>query len=210
MIKNLIFDWSGTISDDIEIVFRSTMAVFDFLKIKRITIEEYKREFCLPYMDFYHKYCPTAVKKDQDHVFIQHISTEPLGKAYPGIPKMLKQLHEAGIKMAVLTSNPHDRTIEEAKLIGEQYFIKYLTAVHDKTKVMKDYVDELGLNPNETAYVGDMVHDIDAGKAAGIKTIAVTWGYNNKQQLMNKQPDYVIDTPERLLNICGVNGNNNK
>ena len=41
-------------------------------------------------------------------------------------------------------------------------------------------------------YVGDMTHDIEAGKEAGVKTVALTWGYQSKEILEKHNPDYII------------------
>jgi len=50
-------------------------------------------------------------------------------------------------------------------------------------------------------FVGDEVRDIEAGKKAGINTIAVSWGYNTKAALDKEHPDYLIDFPLELENI---------
>ena len=57
------------------------------------------------------------------------------------------------------------------------------------------------LSKSDVYFVGDEVRDIEAGKKAGIKTIAVSWGYNTKDALAKEQPDYIIDTPLDLKTV---------
>ena len=57
------------------------------------------------------------------------------------------------------------------------------------------------LSKSDVYFVGDEVRDIDAGKKTGIKTIAVSWGYNTKDALAKEHPDYLIDSPLELKDI---------
>jgi len=55
--------------------------------------------------------------------------------------------------------------------------------------------------PQQTLMVGDTTADILAGKAAGLKTCAVTYGFGSPEELQHCQPDYVIDTFSDLLRL---------
>ncbi len=60
-----------------------------------------------------------------------------------------------------------------------------------------------------TFMIGDMVGDIRAGKQAGVRTVAVTWGFQARELLVRETPDYLVDHPEELLAIacrCGRPG----
>ena len=57
----------------------------------------------------------------------------------------------------------------------------------------------LGVEPNNTIYVGDMDGDIIAGKRAGVKTIAVTYGYHTPERLAKTKPHHTVASPEQLL-----------
>ncbi|HOO89461.1 MAG TPA: HAD family hydrolase [Syntrophales bacterium] len=50
-------------------------------------------------------------------------------------------------------------------------------------------------------YVGDTVGDIKEGRAAGIQTVAATWGWHPRERLEGARPDYIADSPEDLLSI---------
>jgi phosphoglycolate phosphatase-like HAD superfamily hydrolase len=53
----------------------------------------------------------------------------------------------------------------------------------------------------DICYVGDTVGDIKEARAAGIKIIAVTWGWHDKERLKRATPDYLIEDPEDLLKM---------
>ena len=47
----------------------------------------------------------------------------------------------------------------------------------------------------------DEVRDIEAARKSGIKSVAVTWGYNSKDALLKENPDFLINSPDELRNI---------
>ena len=56
MIRNVIFDWSGTLVDDLPAVWQATNYVFQRAGIPELTLEKFRAEFCLPFTDFYARY----------------------------------------------------------------------------------------------------------------------------------------------------------
>ena len=61
-------------------------------------------------------------------------------------------------------------------------------------------LEQLGEAPRDAVYVGDSPFDVQAAKAAGLASIAVTWGaIHARERLEREQPDAVVDTPEELL-----------
>jgi phosphoglycolate phosphatase-like HAD superfamily hydrolase len=64
----------------------------------------------------------------------------------------------------------------------------------------------LAADPATTVYVGDSIHDMRSGRAAGVRTAAVLWGPFGRGQLEGAQPDYWLERPEELLAL--VRGGN--
>jgi phosphoglycolate phosphatase len=54
---------------------------------------------------------------------------------------------------------------------------------------------------DQTYYIGDTTGDIREAKRAGIRTVAVTWGWHSRERLAMARPDYLIDNPLELLSI---------
>ena len=61
-----------------------------------------------------------------------------------------------------------------------------------------------GINPEKCWYLGDDKRDIDAGRAAGMKTIAVTWGYEGEHELSTWGADFVLHHPKELLALIST------
>ena len=63
-------------------------------------------------------------------------------------------------------------------------------------------IDKYGITKDKTFYIGDTVGDIVEAKGAGVKSIAVTWGWHNRDRLVKATPDYLVETPNELLKVC--------
>ena len=51
----------------------------------------------------------------------------------------------------------------------------------------------VGLKPDQAVMIGDTSHDIHTGRAAKVKTIAVTWGFHTRDELLASEPDIMVD-----------------
>ena len=108
-VKNLIFDWSGTLFDDFEVSHHSTIATLKAFGGKHISIHDYKEHFVLPAWKFYRRFLKSADMDAVTHFyfeyFMHHIEK---GKLYPQARENLKRAKEAGM----------DRDTMEAGLCG--------------------------------------------------------------------------------------------
>ncbi len=198
----MIFDWSGTLSDDIRLVYLACMSTFDRLNRQRISFDEFKREFEIPYMNFWRKYFPDIRKEDQDRWFLEAIQKVGDPVPFPGISKLLATLRHQGKRLAVLSSVPHIKLLQETAHYGFLDFFEELNGgVHDKTEVLAKIITRSKCMPEEVAYVGDMVHDIEVGRQAGVITVAVSWGYDSRKKLLNARPDHIVNSVEELESL---------
>ena len=198
-IKNIIFDWSGTLSDDFISVYHASMLIFKKLGRAPISVEEYKKEFTLPYMIFWNKYFPELKKEEEDRLYSESIHQVEEPTIYPGVKEELERLNSIGIKMIIISAHHHGKLMKEASDYGVQHLFQEINgSIHDKTEVILEILQRNNFNPQQTIYVGDMVHDIDAGKKAKVVTVALGWGYQSKEKLMKANPDYYISNISNL------------
>lgn len=196
MIKNIVFDWSGVINDDLVVVYNAAMTIFKKYGAERISLEEFKKEWEQPYMLFYNKYLPQLTKKEEDAdykvAYKKTVSKYPL-RPYSHIRNTLQKFKRAGINMVIISSNPYKYLLSEIKEFRlEGLFNEVKGEVHDKTKVIHEIIKRNQFNPEETIFIGDTTHEIIAGKSANTKTAAVTWGYQNEDKLHSVYPDFII------------------
>ncbi|HLD04536.1 MAG TPA: HAD family hydrolase [Candidatus Nanoarchaeia archaeon] len=201
-IKGVVFDWSGTLSDDLRLVYEAAMHIFDRLHRKHPSFAEFKQELVIPYMDFYRKYFPRMKKADRDRWFLEAIQKVGEPVPFAGIDRLLWSLREQEKRLAVLSSVHQIELLSEASQYGFlDHFEELNGGVHDKTEALAEIMDRRRLMPQEVAYVGDMVHDIEVGRQAGVITVAVSWGYDSRKKLLNARPDHIVNSVEELESL---------
>ncbi|MDE6906122.1 MAG: HAD-IA family hydrolase [Lachnospiraceae bacterium] len=127
-------------------------------------------------------------------------------KPYPGILKVLKELKDEGIKLAMV-SNKADFAVKELNLYyfkdldmlaaGEKEGVRRKPAPDGVFQILK----ELQVEKDQVVYVGDSDVDIQTAKNADIPCISVLWGFREKQFLINQGGTVFAETPEELLNL---------
>lgn len=122
---------------------------------------------------------------------------------YPGVIDTLKKLN--GYKKAVISNKREALSVRTLNDLGISEYLDLVvgsdtTPERKPSPVPLQYaMGKLGSTADETVIVGDSNYDIEAGKAAGIKTVAVTYGYRPIELL--KDADYLIDKMSELVNI---------
>jgi phosphoglycolate phosphatase len=126
---------------------------------------------------------------------------------YPGVHAVLQSLQDSGWQLFVCTSKREDfavRILEKFSL--RPYFLAvYADTVgsihHTKTDLLRRLLEEQSLDPATTSMVGDRTFDIEAARANGVTSIAVTYGYGTSEELESARPDHTCNAVEDLLPI---------
>jgi phosphoglycolate phosphatase len=194
MFRNLIFDWSGTLVDDLGPVIEATNFVLSKYGIDPMDREEFRRRFKLPYREFYHELLPdVALEELEEHFRPAFDGSEAKVFVLPHAREKLDWCKQLGIRTFVLTSMDalaFTRQLEEFGLKG--HFEATYAGVLDKRNLIHRILETHGLSPEETAFIGDMIHDVETARHAGIASIAVLTGYNHPEVLAAVRPDLTV------------------
>ena len=195
MIRNIIFDWSGTLVDDLPAVWEATNHVFTRAGVAALTLDQFRAEFCLPFTRFYQRYTPHVPMPQLEEWFhgkfreVQH-SVEAL----PHAREFLMFCRERGVRTYVLSTVHREHfTLQNRKVGFEGYLDRPYVEIWDKRKKIHDLLAENGLVAEETLFIGDMEHDIETAHHGGVGSCAVLTGYNSVQQLRAARPDVIVE-----------------
>jgi len=194
VIHNLILDWSGTLVDDLDAVVQATNAVLHAYGRAALSTEDFRREFELPIAHFYRRLLPDVALTDIDaayhECFAPYRETVPL---LPYAPAFLNFCGATGRRLFLLsTMDAGNFRVQSARLGVHAAFEAVYPATTDKTARIADVLHGHGLVAAETAFVGDMVHDVEAGKTAGVTSVAVLTGFDTREKLAGAGPDLLI------------------
>jgi len=138
-------------------------------------------------------------------IFMEYYAAHLLDhtQIYKGIEALLAATHARGIPLTVLTNKPEapSRALLAGLSLGA-YFTAIVGADTLPTKKPDPqgvfYLQRLtGVDLNKTLLIGDSRVDCETGRAAGVMTCGVTWGFGAKE-LAALPPQFLVDTPEQL------------
>lgn len=125
---------------------------------------------------------------------------------FDGVPDLLDGLAAAGMAWGIVTNKPMRFTDPLVPMIGLAHagcVISGDTTPHSKPHPapLLEAARRLGIAPSDCWYVGDDQRDIEAGRAAGMVTVACNWGYCGSIDPATWGADLQLDTPQDLLRM---------
>lgn len=213
MKKAVIFDLDGTLTNSLASIKISADKAVGKFGFGPYTEEQYKYfvgegaakliERCLEAGgDKEHRFFKEAYSEYR-RIFEEYCMYQVV--PYTGISELLSSLKEKGVKIAVLSNKPHERTVDVIhKVFGNGYFDVVQGQTEDiKRKPSPEGVfyilDKLGLTAGDILYLGDTGTDMQTGKAAQAFTLGALWGFRKKEELLLNHADAVLENPLQLL-----------
>jgi phosphoglycolate phosphatase len=194
MIRNLLLDWSGTLADDLPSVVPAVNGMLRAAGVAELTREEFKARFRLPYTEFFAEMLPGTSLERLQQLYLEHFPHAHEGiSLLPHAAEFIQYAAATGRRLVVLSSAPLEHVTAQAQALGVRDAFEIMRCgVVDKRTEIHALLAELDMTAAETAFIGDMRHDIDAGKAAGVLTIATCTGYESAETLLTAAPDLLI------------------
>ena len=207
MIRNIIFDWSGTLVDDLPAVWQATNYVLAQSARPEMSLEEFRAEFCLPFTIFYDRHVPHIGLPQLEEWFHSRFrQVQESVCALPHARDFLEFCRARKLRTFLLSTVHSDYFALQSGATGfDKYLDKPYLNVWDKRKKIHEILEENGLAPGETLFIGDMQHDIETARHGGVHSCAVLTGYNTLQQLRAAEPDLIVEHLRELRDILEQN-----
>lgn len=192
--ENWIFDWSGTLVDDLALVIDATNHVLRQYGVGELTREEFRARFRLPYVGFYEEVLPgVPLEELEDHFRVGFADSEAAGTTTPLLPfavDFLTHLHAERKRIFILSSMDAPAFERHAEELGVSHFFEATYAgVLDKREQIHRILKTHALDASKTVFLGDMEHDIETARHGGVMSLALLTGYQSKEELEKSSPD---------------------
>ena len=210
VIRHWFFDFDGTLCDteaDIKNAWRATirelgldLAPFEELYSTGPSIDDMVRLMWPESAD-------DGLIADVRAAFVRHYDASgfPLTEPYPGIVERLNALKSGGARIYIVTNKRYSATCALVERLGWQGFFddvyssdKYKDGPIGKLKkpaLLAQAMKEQGAAADDAVIVGDTRLDVEAGRANGIATLGVTWGYGSREELERAGADEIRTEP---------------
>ncbi|MFS0936992.1 HAD family hydrolase [Enterococcus casseliflavus] len=212
-VECVLFDLDGTLLDSKECSVKATKAAFKEMGLKvpsEVVIEHYMG---IPIEESFFKMSEQPLDQETAteliRIFRAYYQTyeESTLKVFPEIPHVLEILNKRKVPCFVVSSK---KTAVVKRNLAAQDFVAFFEEIIGSDAVTHYKPHPEGINkvvahyqfdPTKTIMIGDAIFDIQMGKAAGVKTIAVTWGSHDPKKLSEENPDALVDAPREILDF---------
>ena len=209
MIKEIIFDFDGTIADSFGMMmdlFAEHKNEFGFEEFGDKEVKIYREEGVASLIKkrkipIWKVMKIVRVGKKLVNQKIENI------KPFEGVRELLIELKKMNLVLGIMSTNSEEniRKFLEKNNIDIFDYVVGKGSLFGKTRVIKSILKKRKLNKNEVIYVGDEVRDIEACRKLEIKIVSVSWGFSEEKLLAKNKPDYLVKTPKDFLKIASDN-----
>ena len=208
-IKAIIFDYDGVIVDSVAIGLKSHQEIAKHFGIPQFkSLEEFRKSQTTDYKVLWRSLgINTEDKFNAVRSIYKKIHKDGKPQLIPGVKELLKKLSSA-YKLAVVSATYRDiieKNLKEHSL--ESYFSHVITAddveeIKPSPEGMLLCLQKLNIKPEEALFIGDMVIDIQMGRAAGVKTAIIpTYSWNTKADILKNNPDIVLESHNHIIKV---------
>lgn len=210
-IRYLLFDLDGTLIDTTNLILSCYRASAHRLVDCPPTDEEILKGFGRPLPDQLWRLFPTLRDRLPEVELLWHQAQDKLHddliRPFPDTREVLAQLRQRGYRLGIVTSKERVMAERGMSMYGILPLMDAVVTVEDTTRHKPDPepvlkgIQALFAPVAETVYIGDSLHDMKAGRAAGVKVAAAMWGPFAKEPLREFQPDYLLERLGDLLEL---------
>ena len=218
MKQYLLFDLDGTLTDPMVGITSSVQYALEKFGIHVRYLKELIPFIGPPLAESFQKFYGFSKEDAERAIQYYREYYAPKGifenEVYEGIPEMLARLTEAGFTLLVATSKPTVFAKKVLKHFGMEDYFSFVGGSEldgsrtKKAEVISYILKTCGIRAKEAIMIGDRRHDIEGGKACGLESVGVLYGYGTEQELTEAGADHIIRTVAELEDYLRNQGEN--
>jgi len=207
VLTTFLFDLDGTLLDSVELILRSYKYMLKQYRGFEGTDEMWLRGLGTPLKSQLKQFTEdpeevaAMIATYREYNFEHH---DRLARPYDGVVEEVRRLHQLGKTLGIVTSKFREGTLKGLRLLKLEDCFDFIVPA-DEVVNPKPHPEPVlkaleisGAKPSEAVFIGDSRHDMECGKAAGVKVAAVLWGPFDRAHLMDLEPDYWLERPTDL------------
>lgn len=208
-MNSIIWDWNGTLLNDVELCISSVNSLLKDRNLPQINTKKYKDIFSFPVKEYYKTLGFDFEAEDFSVPAHQYIDLYYAGFDSCSLQKntveVLTHFRQKGIRQFVLSAMEHEMLEKTLKIKGIFHFFEGVAGLKDhyavsKIDVGKQLILEYKINRDNTLMIGDTTHDFDVAQQLGVKCILISDGHQTPERL-EKTGGTVIESLNGLISL---------
>ncbi|MEJ5262508.1 MAG: HAD family hydrolase [Ignavibacterium sp.] len=208
-IKYLIWDWNGTLFNDVKLGVEIINKLLKNNKLPSITYEIYRNIFTFPVYEYYKiagfDFSKTSFEELGRMFMDEYEQRKYEMDLFDGAREILQYAKQKGIRQSVLSAYKHDTLVE---ILTHYQIIDYFENVSgldniyagSKEKLGLELREKIHLHGDEILFIGDTLHDADVAKAMNVKCVLISNGHQSPEKL-KANGNLVLSDISELRNI---------
>lgn len=205
-MNTIIFDFDGTLADTVSLshqVMNELALKYQFRQLSEADVRRLKEvpaKQVLKFMGISPLKVPFVMAAGKRKIF-ERIDKVPFDSDFK---RLLERFKDCRLGIVSTNAGKNVRSFLSNHQVSGFDFIYADARLSGKAGVLKKALKRQNCDKTKTVYVGDEIRDIAAAHKAGLKVIAVSWGYNTKGALEAAKPDYLVDDINGLDEALGA------
>lgn len=209
--STLLFDLDGTLIDSIDLILRSYRHTMRVHRGEEPPDDIWMEGLGTPLSVQFRRWTDDEV---EIRAMVETYRTynlahhDELVRAYDGVVEQVLRLDAGGKTLGLVTSKMRGGALKGLRLVGIEAAFDVVVGSDEVTHPKPHpepvllALERLGRAPADAVFIGDSRHDIECGRAAGVKTAAVLWGPFDREHLEDLDPDYWLERPADLSTLA--------
>lgn len=211
-LQTFLFDLDGTLIDSVRLILDSYHHTLATHGIPPRSDEEWLRGVGTPLSAQFAEWkdqgmLEALVATYREYNLAHH---DRMVTVYPGVVAAIAAVRRAGRATGLVTSKNRSGAVRGLAVARLEPMMDVLVCADEVTnpkphpEPVEKALSLLGATASTTVYVGDSIHDMVSGRAAGVRTAAALWGPFGREHLEGAAPDYWLESPAELVELLDV------
>ena len=193
----IIWDWNGTILDDVQVCQTIANTMLTERHIPALPdLDAYRAVFGFPIKTYYERMGYRFGPEDEPYESVADEFIVWYDKLYrtsvlrPGIVPFLDRLKAAGYRQVLLSATRYDQLVEQVAAfgsVGDRFERKLGLTDHyafSKAALAKDFIEQEGIPRERALFIGDTDHDFEVSSAIGCPCVLLEGGHQSRERLL--------------------------
>jgi phosphoglycolate phosphatase len=209
VLKHVVWDWNGTLLDDIDLCVAILNQLVAERQLEPVTRNFYREHFGFPVRDFYEQVGFDFAREDfgeLSQLFNARYRSEIVrARLQPGALAALQAVERAGFSQSMVSAMKSDllhQMLDDYRIAHFFSRVKGLDDLHatSKTRIGVALREELQLDADEMVLIGDTLHDLETAQAIGCRCLLFCGGHQSRKRLTSSGAT-VLDGLHDLVSV---------